>query len=203
MKLSLSVLLPLLLLLAPALAHAQGWKLTRNRDGIKVYQSEGSSGFRNIKVECELAGSFEGFTKVLGNVAGFRNWVYGNKQAYILKRTDANDYYYYSETAIPWPLQNRDAVVRARIERDPQGRWLKLTESGVSGLVPPQEGKVRVTKSNITWTLTQKAPGLLGIVYVFEAEPGGSIPAWIANAFADKGPYESFKKLSVLLKAPQ
>ncbi|TCJ18843.1 hypothetical protein EPD60_03525 [Flaviaesturariibacter flavus] len=202
MKRSLFIALPLLFLLAPVFAGAQGWKLTRNRDGIKVYQSEGS-GFRNIKVECDLAGSFESFTKVLGNVAGFRNWVYGNKQAYILKRTDANDYYYYSETAIPWPLQNRDAVVRARIERDPQGRWLRLTESGVGGMVPLQEGKVRVTKSNITWNVTQKAPGTLGIVYIFEAEPGGSIPAWVANAFADKGPYESFRKLAVLLKAQQ
>jgi hypothetical protein len=188
------------LLLLTIGAGAQGnWKLTRNHDGIKVYQSDGS-GFKNIKVECDLPGTYESFTKVLSNVGGFKNWVYANKGAYILKRQDANDYHYYSETAIPWPLQNRDAVVHARIERDPQGRWLKLTETSETGSVPPQSGKVRVTRSAISWIVTQPTPGLLHIVYLFQAEPGGAIPAWIANAFADKGPYESFKKLAVLLK---
>jgi hypothetical protein len=40
----------------------------------------------------------------------------------------------------------------------------------------------------------------INIIYIFEAEPGGSLPAWLANMFADKGPYESFKNLSELLK---
>jgi hypothetical protein len=40
----------------------------------------------------------------------------------------------------------------------------------------------------------------INIVYTFDADPGGSLPAWLVNMFADKGPYESFKKLSVLLK---
>jgi hypothetical protein len=39
------------------------------------------------------------------------------------------------------------------------------------------------------------------IVYTFEADPGGSIPAWMVNSFADKGPFESFKKLGQLLKS--
>ena len=39
-------------------------------------------------------------------------------------------------------------------------------------------------------------------IYVFDANPGGSVPAWLANNFADKGPYESFKKLAEMLKNP-
>jgi hypothetical protein len=42
----------------------------------------------------------------------------------------------------------------------------------------------------------------ISIVYIFDAEPGGSLPAWVVNMFTDKGPYESFKKLSELLKRP-
>ena len=40
----------------------------------------------------------------------------------------------------------------------------------------------------------------ISIVYIFEVEPGGSLPAWVVNMFADKGPYETFKKLSDMLK---
>jgi hypothetical protein len=43
-------------------------------------------------------------------------------------------------------------------------------------------------------------PRYMNIVYTFEADPGGSLPAWLVNSFADKGPYESFRKLSDILK---
>ncbi|GAB4092864.1 SRPBCC family protein [Flaviaesturariibacter terrae] len=180
-------------------ASAQTWKLTRDKDGIRVYQSEGS-GFRNIRVECTLPGTFGAFERTLRNVGAFPNWVYGNKQARLLKG-GGDDYYYYSETALPWPLQNRDAGVHAHIERDPKGQWIRLTEQSEAGLVPLNPGKVRVTRSAISWHVTQAPAGQLHIVYLFQAEPGGSIPAWVANAFADKGPFESFRKLAALLRS--
>jgi hypothetical protein len=40
----------------------------------------------------------------------------------------------------------------------------------------------------------------INIIYTIELDPGGSVPAWIANMFADKGPYESFSNLADLLK---
>ena len=180
-------------------ASAQNnWKLTRDQGGIRVFQSDGS-GFSNIRVECTLRGSLDAFERTLRNVSAFPNWVYGNKRAELLKSGGPDDYFYYSETVLPWPLQNRDAAVHARFERDPKGQWLRLTERSEPGLVPPRSGKVRVTQSAISWLVTAAAPGQLHIVYTFQAEPGGSIPAWVANAFADKGPYESFKKLAKLL----
>jgi hypothetical protein len=179
-------------------AQAQTWKLTRNKDGIKVYQSD-NTGFKNIKVLATLTGSYDQFIAVLRNVGGYSNWVYANKSARILKEVDDNEYYYYSETNIPWPLNNRDAVVHARVERDPKGRFIRLTEESIPGMVTKKSGVVRITKSSVSWSVTQTAPGVLSIEYLFSAEPGGSVPAWIANNFADKGPYESFKKLSALL----
>ncbi|RYY65877.1 MAG: hypothetical protein EOO12_05835 [Chitinophagaceae bacterium] len=182
-------------------AEAQGgWKLTRDQGGIRVFQSDGK-GIRNIRVECTLSGTLDAFERTLRNVAAFPDWVYGNKRAELLKSGGPDDYYYYSETALPWPLQNRDAAVHARFERDPKGQWLRLYEKSESGLVPPRDGKVRVAQSAISWIVTPAAGGQLHIVYTFQADPGGSIPAWAANAFADKGPYESFKKLAVLLKS--
>jgi hypothetical protein len=33
----------------------------------------------------------------------------------------------------------------------------------------------------------------LHIEYIFKVHPGGSLPPWMVNMFADKGPYESLK----------
>jgi hypothetical protein len=57
-----------------------------------------------------------------------------------------------------------------------------------------------VLHSNTSWYVTAPSPGTIHIVYTFEANPGGSIPAWLVDSFADKGPFESFKKLGQLLK---
>jgi hypothetical protein len=53
-------------------AQAQTWKLTRNKDGIKVYQSD-NTGFKNIKVLATLTGSYDQFIAVLRNVGGYSN----------------------------------------------------------------------------------------------------------------------------------
>ncbi|GAA4318117.1 START domain-containing protein [Flaviaesturariibacter amylovorans] len=193
------LLLSCFFLLSLSGAFAQGWKLTRQSEGMRIYQSE-NSGFKNIRVEATLPGTLDRLQGVLYNVGNFKNWVYGNKTAHHVKQVSPTEYYYYSETALPWPLSNRDAVVHARVQRDGD-RSLHITETSAAGLVPEQAGKVRVRKSTISWTATPAAaPGQIYIVYIFEAEPGGKLPAWLVNNFAEKGPYESFKKLAALLK---
>ncbi|HMG68961.1 MAG TPA: hypothetical protein VK588_14790, partial [Chitinophagaceae bacterium] len=79
-------------------------------------------------------------------------------------------------------------------------RFLKITAVGIPKYLPEKDGKVRVPRSSITWYVTMPTSTSVTIVYTFEADPGGSMPAWLVNMFADKGPYESFKKLSELLK---
>jgi len=191
----------LLLFLVPAsgLQAQKTWKLTRDREGIRVYQS-GSSGFRDLRVECTLPGTYERFLNVLTDLESYSRWVYGNKEARLLRQAAPRDYIYYAETALPWPLANRDVVMQARITRDPQDRFLKLEEHSIDGILAEQPGKIRVRRSAISWLVTRPAPGQLQIVYEFSADPGGTIPAWVANLFADKGPYESFRKLAALLK---
>jgi len=177
------------------------WKLSRQKDGISVYESVvANSDYKSIKVECTLEGTYDKLITILSNVSHQKDWVYNNKTSYILKRISANEFYYYTETSIPWPMSNRDAVVHFKINRDSLDRFLKITATGEPNYIPEKSGKVRVPKSLINWYVTMPTSKTISIVYTFEAEPGGSLPAWLVNMFADKGPYESFKKLSGILK---
>ena len=183
-------------------AHSQyNWILSKDKDGIKVYSSEvKNSEFKSIKVECTLQGNYDKLMAILNNVAGHKDWVYNSKNSVILKRNSPVDFIYYTETSIPWPMSNRDAVVHLSMTRDSQDRFLKITAVGIPKYLPEKDGKVRVPRSSITWYVTMPTSTSVTIVYTFEADPGGSMPAWLVNMFADKGPYESFKKLSELLK---
>lgn len=183
-------------------AHSQyNWKLSKEKDGIKVYESETkNSDFKSIKVECVLQGTYDKLMALLNDVSRHKEWVYNSKTSTMLKRNSTYDFYYYTETSIPWPLSNRDAVVHLIMIRDSLDRFLKITGVGVPNFIPEKDGKVRVPHSSVTWYVTMPTSTSISIVYTFEADPGGSMPAWLVNMFADKGPYESFKKLSDLLK---
>jgi len=177
------------------------WKLSKEKDGIKVYQSELQySSYKAIKVECTLDGNYDKLIAVLNNVNGQKDWVYHNKISYIVKQVNPYEFYYYTEASLPWPMSNRDAVVHLKIDRDSLNRFLKITSNSVPDYISEKSGKVRVTSSNIRWDVTMPTTKTINISYIFEAEPGGSIPAWVANAFVDKGPYETFKKLGEILK---
>ena len=183
-------------------AYSQyNWRLSKDKDGIKVYESEiNNSNFKSIKVECVLPGTYDKLMAILNDVSRHKEWVFHSKISNILKRNSPYDFYYYTETSMPWPMSNRDAVVHLTMNRDSLNRFLKVTATGVPNFIAEKSGKVRVPRSSVNWYVTMPSATSINIVYTFEADPGGSMPAWLVNMFADKGPYESFKKLSSILK---
>jgi hypothetical protein len=177
------------------------WKLTKEKDGIRIYQRDiKNSNFKGIKVECTLHGNFDKLIAIINNVNSYKDWVYNNKAASLLKRVNAYEFYYYTEAYLPWPLDNRDAVMHTTITRDSLNRFLKINSTAVPNFTAAKSGKVRIQKSSINWHVTRPTSNTIQIVYTFETDPGGNVPAGLVNSFADKGPHESFKKLGELLK---
>src|SRR5436189_830755 len=74
------------------------WKLSKDKDGIKVYESAvKNSDLKSIKVECDLDGGNDKFISVLNDVPHYKNWVYNTKVSYIIKRISPSEFYYYEE----------------------------------------------------------------------------------------------------------
>ena len=177
------------------------WKLSKDKEGIKVYLADvPKSDYKNIKVLATMEGTYDKLISVLTNVSKYKDWVYNNKTGYVIKKISPTELYIYTETSLPWPASNRDAVVHMKIDRDKQNRFLKVIEVGVPNYIPEKEDKVRVLKAHISWHVTMPTPSTIQITYFFEADPGGSVPGWLVNSFADKGPYETFKNLKKMLK---
>ncbi len=177
------------------------WKLTKNEDGIRVFQKDTkNSNFKSIRVECTFDGTYDKLINVINNIAGYQNWVYHNKATSLIKRISPYEFYYYTETYLPWPMDNRDAVMHTKITKDSLNRFLRINSSAAPNYIAKKGNKVRIARSDINWYVTSPATNKIKIVYTFETDPGGNVPAWLVNSFADKGPYESFKKLAQLLK---
>jgi hypothetical protein len=198
--LRLFFILQFCLLLNPCPAQYD-WKLEKQEDGISIYLSDlpGKS-FKAIKVECVLTGTYAKLVALLTNVSQFNKWIYNNKISSILKQINPLDFIYYSETHMPWPLSNRDAIIHMQIKTDSLPKFLAINGRDEPDFFPKIPGMVRVPDYKANWKVTMPTAKTIQIVYMLEIDPGGSIPAWLANSFADKGPFETFSNLAERLK---
>ncbi len=183
-------------------SHSQYiWKLEKKKDGISVYLSEvAGSNYKAVKVECTLNGTYAKLIALLSKVEQFNNWIYNTKLTRLIERKTPLDFIYYQETHMPWPLSNRDLAIHMRIKTDSLPRFLLIKGINENGLFPEIPGKVRVPLYKASWKVTMPSAQTIHINYILEVDPGGNIPSWAANSFADKGPFETFSKLAEQLK---
>ena len=185
-----------LTLLPPAMAQYD-WKPEKSKDGIDVFLSEvkGSS-FKAVKVECTLNGTYAKLISLLTNIDGFQKWIYHNKQSSMLKKNGPLDYIYYSETRMPVPFANRDVIIRMQLKTDSLPRFLTINGMHQKDFLPELPGRTRIPHYKASWKVTMPTPGTIRIFYILEVDPGGSLPAWLANSFMEKGPLETFQNLA-------
>jgi len=185
-------------------ANAQtSWDLKKDQDGIKVYTgSVANSNIKVVRVTCTLNANVSQLTALLLDTKAHEQWVYNTKRSYLVKQISPSDLIYYSEISMPWPLTNRDVVAEMTISQQPGTKVVTVTANEVSQYVAVNKDKVRVPLSKVSWIVTPVGTNQLSIEYVGQADPGGSVPAWLVNSFSTKGPFETFKKLKELVGSP-
>ena len=182
-------------------AFCQQWELKKEKDGIKVYTSkDNTSKFKDIKVEASFPGTISKLAEILINVGKTKGWVYGTKESYVIKKISDNEILYYSETALPWPVSNRDIPIKMQLKEDTKNNTLKVYASGIPNALPEKKGIVRIPYFNAFWDVKLDAKNKLNITYILRMDPGGSVPASVTNMFVSKGPFETFNNLSEMLK---
>ena len=189
------------LIVSVSFATAQpSWKLVRDKNGIHVYTATvEKSKFKSIKVQTVLEGTIPKLMHILGDISKHPEWVYKAKSAIIIKQISPNEFIYYTETSLPWPASNRDAIIHLTMIPDTLQHSLNITAFSEPNLLEKKEGLVRIPYTNAKWHVTE-SNNKITIDYVFEVDPGGDLPAWLVNMMADKGPFESFYKLKTKLK---
>ena len=196
------VTIAICLLLSGYASYSQNeWELTKEKNGIKVYTAnETSSKIKSIKVEAVLTGTLQKLVKILRDVRNNKDWVFSTKQSYLLSEVSANELLYYSETALPWPVSNRDIPVRLRLNLNASNNTLKVTASGEPNALPVQKGIVRIQFFSTSWDVKYDGKNKISIIYYLRMDPSGNVPAQVTNMFITKGPYETFENLSKLLE---
>ncbi len=177
----------------------ENWKLVKEEDGIKVYtKTESGSDYKAFKAEMQVSCKIEDIVDVLKNSETINNWIVNCKDVKLLK-TDNNDQYYYIETSLPFPFKNRDMVYHFQYIEINSGQE-KVTVTGKPEYIPPKEGIVRLAKADGYWLLHSIDTSTTAVTYQMHVEPGGLIPAWLANPFIVNVPFSTFKELRKIIQ---
>jgi len=187
----------LILVISSIRALSQGeWNLKIDKPGLKVYNHKtDSSKFSEIKVEASYPGRLSDLAYILFDVAHHKDWSYGTRFGYVLKKISDSEILFYKEISTPPPLSNRDFVGSLAITQDPVTKVMTVKVKAVDGYLPVKDNLVRVMITIENWTVTPLPDETIKIDYYLKVNPGGSVSPFLVNMFATKAPYETFKSL--------
>ena len=179
------------------------WEQVRNEKGIVVHRRTIAGShlheFRGVGViEAPIA-------SVLGVLNDSDHRLEWMKEAAANKRIESVDSYteiFYSRTKAPWPVSDRDVVLRAKTTIDPAAGQVRIDiESEENPAWPPQKGAVRMPFLRGHWYLWPENGGAhTRAEYQMHANPGGSLPDWIINMVSKKIPFETIAGMQQQVK---
>ena len=104
------------------------------------------------------------------------------------------DQFTYNRIASPWPVSDRDVVMKSeRTDRDDGGIRI-VFRSTDDVKVPVPSGAVRMVRLVGSYTL-KPVDGGTQVVYTVDSDPGGSLPGWLVRQAAKDLPYFTLKNL--------
>ncbi len=189
-----------ILLSSSILAAQSNCKVKIDKDSIKVSTCHtDTSKFKSILAEFIVHGTLQRLQDFMLDFQGYKNWQFNTIESRSLVKLSDSEFIYYSQIEAPWPVADRDMVVRFTVERITPNQLI-ITANSVKGKMPEQKGFVRVPTSHSQWIITKISEDKLLVKYQMQIDPGGSVPVWLANWVCAQGPYQSFKKLKEQLE---
>jgi len=178
------------------------WKMIKGFDNsIKAYvQKVPYSQIKRVKVETVIETTLSELVALMKDSENHNNWVFLNKEASIIEKTDDFNWIYYGVTDTPWPISDRDFITDITLYQDSIDYSVTFTSYALPDFLPEREDCVRVPYISSVWTFNPIGNGSVHIVLEIEADVGGKIPVWLTNLVVTKGPLSTMNGLIDELK---
>ncbi len=198
MKLTTHTILPLIFFFqfVGHLKALDQWELEFDKDGIRVYtQTEGESPFKQIKVTTTINAPVEKVMEILLSFSNYNQWMNQVQESYLLNHVDSNYYVFILEDAA-WPMQNRYQVSKLNVRQSVTRS--KVQFKTVPNFIEKRKDAIQIKQYEGYWELEDRSDHQCNLEYVLIQNPGGYVPAWLANFQAVESPFHSIAKLKEL-----
>lgn len=186
----------------PISVSGAAWELQRNDEQAMAYtQIDKVTGLQVCRVETVMKASLNTLVAVQRDASRIPQWMDGVKSSTVVEEGDD---FYITHTLVPspWPVKDRDSVVRSNIQQSDDG-VVTIEFASVDGVVPLQKNYERVQNVKGCWRFTPLQDGKTRVEYEVMVDPGGKLPAWLVNRFAIDVPYNSIKALHKIIREPR
>ncbi len=208
------VMAALLILLLSGMTHAADttapadgvWRLVSDKNGIQVYMRHADDariktfrGVTRMKIN-----SLNRISGVLNDTPNMQRWMHFISQAKEIRRKDYLNREYQFLTALPWPLADREATVQLLVRQDPVSKAVNVQVVNKPDLLPINPDYVRIPQMQGRFAFAPTSNDKeVEVTYEIILDPGGYVPAWIANIILKDIPYFTLEKLRRVVERPE
>ena len=191
-------MLALLLLAAfPAASEPGTWEVIEERDGIVVSRRPVQDrAFPRLRAVGEVRGTPYEILAILLDVPAHVAWLPDCLASNILRRLGPWRYVIYTRTDAPWPVSDREAVIENEvIFLDPPSK-LKVKFDAISAPdVARARGTVRMKSLSGFYSIEAIDDERSLVHYELDADPAGSLPAWLITMQSTHNPLQTLAGL--------
>lgn len=181
-----TVAMVLCFVMSVANVRAQAWEVVLEAGNLQVWQRPyAGSSLNEIRGQLRVRSSLNALMALLKDAPFNRHWVYRSGGARILEESGYEQAYVYGIVDAPWPMHDRDTVVRFDYEQHPITKAITIGITNFPDYLPHRDDLVRVPDFGGFWRLEPGEGGWVNVTYQVYGDPGGWIPVWIANRAAE------------------
>lgn len=199
---ALQVVTGIIVLFAGALHGEEEWRLARAEQDIEVSTRavEGSP-IAETRGVMKLEGvTLKAAVALIADVPHQHEWIDSMDESRVLVAISPVEQINYTLSKAPWPVADRDAVVRSRFTFDKEKGVARVETHAEPDYIPRRDGVVRIRKVDSSWTVTRLSDDEIEVRYQVHSEPGGNLPAWLVNRIIYDQPFATLLNLREQVK---
>ena len=168
------------------------WKQARNRNGVLV-ETRGNPRFGLLEFRATAIAPAEPEAVVarIRDPDSFHEWYAELRESRLVEAAaDGRSWLQYLAVKQPFPVSDRDVFVRLKLRQ--RGNATSIAIQAEQG--DPVRGLVRMPYLRGFWWLAPTDGGTR-VIHQVQAEAGGDVPAFVANAAVTNGPFDTLRGL--------
>ncbi|KPA16775.1 conserved hypothetical protein, secreted [Candidatus Magnetomorum sp. HK-1] len=197
-----SILMTMLFVLNSLLFAASDWRAEIKKNGIDAYSRivEGTD-ILEIRAITVVEARMEVIAEVLRDIPANVEWRPKCAECRLLERHNRNAMTTYTRIDLPWPVSDRDVVIKADTSINLNTGRVVVSLGSVDHHKAPKAGSnVRITEFFSQYYLEYINREQTGIIFTTRVNPAGRIPTFLANMFNKRFAYEEMLGLINMVK---
>ncbi|MDG0997541.1 MAG: START domain-containing protein [Gammaproteobacteria bacterium] len=180
------------------------WTIQRSEDGIDVYtRPESASQFEAVRAVMTLDDvRLSSLVALISDTQACSRLESRCVEAETLDTIDQTESVVYRYNNMPFPVRDRDMVLRLKWYQQPDSLNVNVVISNVTGFLPEKKRRVRMPKVNLGWKFVPLPDGSVEVSSEGHIEPGANLPAWILNQFLVSAPFKTMEAVASIVREP-